>query len=117
MVITGFRRVGKSSLVRIYLNEREDPFMSIDVRKLYEMSFGNISSLHLTRLIGEELNKISKIEKLSSFLRKIRGISIHEAQWKSMRNSSNSPTCWKTSKPSPRKTTRISSSSSMKPSI
>jgi len=77
VVVTGLRRVGKSSLIRVYLNEHENYFMSIDVRKLYEMSFGNISSLHLTRLIGEELNKISKIEKLSSFLRKIRGISIH----------------------------------------
>lgn len=50
--------------------------MSVDARRLYEMSSGNISSLHFTKLITEEMNKFSKLEKFVDFLKKIRGVTI-----------------------------------------
>lgn len=76
VVVSGLRRVGKSSLVRVFLNEQGDPFLSIDARRLYEMSSGNISSLHFTKLIAEEVNKLSKLEKFVDFLKKIRGVTV-----------------------------------------
>ncbi|MDI3517348.1 MAG: uncharacterized protein PWP09_1414, partial [Thermotogota bacterium] len=51
----------------------------MDVRKLYEISGGNISSIHLARMLGDELSKLSKIQKFLSLLKRVRGISFEGA--------------------------------------
>ncbi|MDK2785659.1 MAG: uncharacterized protein PWQ80_338 [Thermotoga sp.] len=76
VVVTGLRRVGKSSLVRVFLNENRFPHITIDGRKLYEISGGNVSSLHLSRFLAEELSRVSRSQKLLNLLKRVRGISI-----------------------------------------
>lgn len=76
VVVTGFRRVGKSSLVRVFLNETKTNHVFIDGRKLFESSKGNISSLHLARVLKDELSKFSKSQIVLNFLSRIRGISV-----------------------------------------
>lgn len=76
VVITGLRRVGKSSLVKVFLNESESPFIILDGRKVYEMSGGNISSVHLLRVLSDEFAKLSKSQKIVNVLRRIRGVSV-----------------------------------------
>ncbi|PLV56064.1 ATP-binding protein [Thermotoga sp. SG1] len=76
VVVTGLRRVGKSSLVKVFLNEKKLPHITIDGRKLYESSGGNITSLHLSRFLAEELSRISRSQKLLNLLKRVRGISI-----------------------------------------
>ncbi|ABQ47741.1 ATPase [Thermotoga petrophila RKU-1] len=76
VVITGLRRVGKSSLVKVFLNESDLLHITVDGRRLYETSGGNISSHHLTRFLGEELSRISKSQKLLNVLKRVRGITV-----------------------------------------
>lgn len=76
VVVTGLRRVGKSSLIRVFLKESELPFVLVDGRKLYEMASGNISSLHFSQLLNSELSRLSKSQKILNFLTRIRGISV-----------------------------------------
>lgn len=76
VVITGLRQVGKSSLVKVFLNENDFLHMTVDGRRLYETSEGNISSHHLTKLLGEELSRISKSQKLLNVLERVRGITV-----------------------------------------
>lgn len=75
VVVTGLRRVGKSSLIRVFLKESKLPFVMVDGRKLYEMTSGNISSLQLSQLLNSELSRLSKSQKILNFLTRVRGIS------------------------------------------
>ncbi len=76
IVVTGLRRVGKSSIVRVFLNENSLPNVYIDGRRIYEMSGGNMGSYALYRALESEFSRLSKSRKILNFLRRIKGINI-----------------------------------------
>ncbi|PLV59757.1 AAA family ATPase [Thermotoga sp. KOL6] len=76
VVVTGVRRVGKSSLIKVFLNEKRIPHLIVDGRKLYESSHGHISSTHLCKVLSDELSKFSKSQAILNLLKRIRGISV-----------------------------------------
>ena len=76
IVVTGLRRVGKSSIIRVFLNESGFPFITVDGRRVYEKSGGNISSSALLNVLRDEFSKLSKSQKLLNFLRRIKGVSL-----------------------------------------
>lgn len=75
-IITGLRRVGKSSLVNVFLHEGNYTFVCLDGRKLYQVSGGNITSLHLSQILNEEFLKLSKSQRFLNFLKRIKGVSV-----------------------------------------
>ncbi|MEJ5229641.1 MAG: ATP-binding protein [Pseudothermotoga sp.] len=77
VVVSGLRRVGKSSLVRVFLNETNRPHVFVDGRRLYESSKGNISLLHLSKVLKDELSKFSKSQLVMNFISRIRGITVN----------------------------------------
>ncbi len=76
VVVTGLRRVGKSSVVRVFLSENSLPFIYVDGRRVYEMSGGSMGSHALQRALEMEFSRLSKSRKLLNFLKKIKGINI-----------------------------------------
>ena len=76
IVVTGLRRVGKSSVIRVFLNESGFPFITVDGRRVYEKGRGSISSSALLNVLREEFSKLSKSQKFLNFLRRIKGVSL-----------------------------------------
>jgi len=80
VLLTGVRRIGKTSLLLVTLNETRVPFILIDARKLKQ----NYGLKDLYMLISESLS--SSIDKLGDILKKIRGVEIFgisvELSWK-----------------------------------
>lgn len=59
VVVYGLRRVGKTSLLHVFLNEKEIPYVLIDVRELY-LENGYISVQILSRKIIQEFENFLK---------------------------------------------------------
>jgi AAA+ ATPase superfamily predicted ATPase len=80
LIITGIRRIGKTSVMNVALNESKIPFIVIDCRKLKE----NYSRAELYRVFSEALSSI--LDKIKEILSRIRGITILgnfvEISWK-----------------------------------
>ncbi|MGC9047576.1 MAG: AAA family ATPase [Caldisphaera sp.] len=80
VLLTGVRRIGKTSLLFVFLNEIKVPFILIDARKL-KQNYG-LKDLYI--LLSESLS--SSFDKLADVLRKIREIKIFdmsvELSWK-----------------------------------
>ncbi|PZC52397.1 ATP-binding protein [Mesotoga sp. TolDC] len=74
-LITGIRRVGKSSLMRVAIAETEQDSMMIDVRRIYSDSSGSIGRVDLSYAIQGELEKKLKKEKIKALLNKVKGVS------------------------------------------
>ncbi len=72
---TGLRRVGKSSLIRVSIEESKFPSIELDGRLLYMNSSGNIKKMHLIQQIERELTNFSSTEKLLRSLKTLSGIS------------------------------------------
>ena len=70
MVVTGIRRIGKTSIINVALNETGIPYVIIDCRSLRD----NYGKADLYRLMSNALS--SSLDKLIDVLRRIRGISI-----------------------------------------
>ncbi|MGC9153945.1 MAG: AAA family ATPase [Vulcanisaeta sp.] len=70
IVVTGIRRIGKTSVINVALNEVGLPYVLIDCRSLRD----NYGRPDLYRLISNALS--SSLDKLVDVLRRIRGISI-----------------------------------------
>ncbi len=70
IVVTGIRRIGKTSIINVALNEAGIPYVIIDCRSLRD----NYGRADLYRLISNALS--SSLDKLIDVLRMIRGISI-----------------------------------------
>ncbi|WP_338604677.1 ATP-binding protein [Sulfolobus tengchongensis] len=70
IILTGVRRIGKTSLLLVALHESKIPYIILDARKLRE----NYALKDLYSLLSEALS--SSLDKLKDVLRKIRGISI-----------------------------------------
>lgn len=70
LVITGIRRIGKTSVMNVALNESKIPFAVLDCRKLKE----NYSRADLYRVFSEALSSI--VDKIKDILARIKGINI-----------------------------------------
>ncbi len=75
-LVTGLRRVGKSSIVRVFLNESSVYYIYIDGRRVYEISSGSMGSHSLYRVLELEFARLSKSRKFLNFLKRVRGINI-----------------------------------------
>ena len=75
-VVTGLRRVGKSSLLRVFLEENEGPDIFIDARKLYAKGGGKITIPSLVSSLEKEMANLSKKAKISELLKRIKGINL-----------------------------------------
>ena len=72
IVIKGLRRTGKSSLLRVALNEAKTPHIVIDVRML-----GPLTPEKLYDIVAEALTDIlAKDQKLKKLLSKVKGLTI-----------------------------------------
>jgi AAA+ ATPase superfamily predicted ATPase len=76
-VITGIRRVGKSSLMRVAIAETEQDSIMIDVRRIYSDSSGSIGKADLSYAIQGELEKKLRKERIKTLLSKVKGVSFH----------------------------------------
>ena len=75
-LVTGLRRVGKSSLISVFLNESEFMHITIDGRKVYQGTSGNITHSDLVRELNTVLSKISNVQKISNFLKRVKGVNV-----------------------------------------
>jgi hypothetical protein len=76
VIVTGLRRVGKSSLIKAVLNELQEIPLFLDGRGLYSSSGGNITRFHLIGHIESELARVSLKYKIVKSLKELRGVSI-----------------------------------------
>ncbi len=67
VVVTGIRRIGKTSVINVALNEADIPYVLIDCRSLRD----NYGRSDLYRLISNALS--SSLDRLIDVLRRIRG--------------------------------------------
>ncbi|MFA4699577.1 AAA family ATPase [Pyrococcus kukulkanii] len=74
VIVLGIRRLGKSSLVNVFLNESPYPGIRIDARQLY-FQHKSVSPNALAKEILEGLIRISGIEKVKQLISGIRGVS------------------------------------------
>ncbi len=70
ILVTGIRRIGKTSVIRVALNEIDETKIIVDVRGLPE----NYSRLHLYSKLAEALSKTSN--RILEALKHVRGVSI-----------------------------------------
>ncbi|ARM75578.1 AAA family ATPase [Acidianus manzaensis] len=80
IVLSGVRRIGKTSLLLVALNESKLPFILIDARKLKD----NYGWKDIYELFSQALS--SSLDKIADIIRNIRGVSILgtsvELSWK-----------------------------------
>ncbi|OAA31824.1 hypothetical protein AT15_03060 [Kosmotoga arenicorallina S304] len=85
-IITGIRRIGKSSLMRVGLKEINASYLIIDARKMYTDSGGAISKFNLISQLQPELEKHLLKEKIKKALKNVKGFMIAgnsiEFNWK-----------------------------------
>jgi len=75
MLVLGLRRSGKSSVIRIALNELNFPYIYIDLRKFEET--GYISYKDLILELQREINRLTKrFPNVIDFLKRIEGVKI-----------------------------------------
>ncbi len=75
-LLTGVRRVGKSSLIRVLSNEPGLESLLIDGRALYANSGGNVRKMDLVSSMEKGLESFSKFERLKGFLKNLKGVSM-----------------------------------------
>jgi AAA+ ATPase superfamily predicted ATPase len=69
----GVRRIGKTSLLKVFLNENNYPHIFINARKLSEYQY-SVSGLY--KLFSEALNQMRISSKLVDYLKSLSGIKI-----------------------------------------
>lgn len=73
-LVLGIRRVGKTSLLKVFVNESNYPWIFIDARRLSEYGYSKIG---LYKLLSEELNRRKKLlDRIMNYLKVIKGIRI-----------------------------------------
>ncbi|MCW6168796.1 MAG: ATP-binding protein [Thermoplasmatales archaeon] len=81
IIIYGQRRMGKTSLLNVALNESDAPFIIIDARELYKKKSLIYETDILNLLLNEFRRKASRTKKfkllLSGIASRIKGISFH----------------------------------------
>jgi len=74
LVMLGIRRIGKTSILKVYLNESDQPSIYIDARRLEEQGFRRSQ---LYQLLFEELNKLrSKWTSILDYLKILEGVQV-----------------------------------------
>lgn len=81
-LLLGIRRIGKTSVLKVALNELGAPYVYLDLRSLEDCSRAS-----LYRLLSEAISGIlPKWKRLGEFLKKVRGVSVYgfraEFDWK-----------------------------------
>jgi len=71
----GVRRIGKTSLLKVFLNESDYPHVYLNARKLADYGY---SVAGLYRVLSEELGKIRRLSQLLEYLKSIRGVRVGE---------------------------------------
>ncbi len=69
----GVRRVGKTSLLKVFLNENNYPYIYINARKLSEYQY-NVAGLY--KLFSESIAHTKFSNRLAEYLRSLRGVKI-----------------------------------------
>ncbi|CAB49524.1 AAA family ATPase [Pyrococcus abyssi] len=75
VILLGIRRLGKSSLLNVALNEIPIKSVKIDARKIYSQ-FGSVPHTALAEIILKEYTKTTPRERIKDVLKGIRGVSI-----------------------------------------
>ncbi|MEM0481489.1 MAG: ATP-binding protein [Nitrososphaerota archaeon] len=72
VLVLGVRRIGKTSLIRVALNQLDTPYVFVDLRALE-----SYEDRSLYRLLADELNKIIPLsKKILQYLKRVRGVSV-----------------------------------------
>ena len=70
----GIRRVGKTSVLKVFLNESNCPYIYVDARRLSEFGY---SKQGFYRLLSEEFTRVrGKFALITEYLKSIKGVSI-----------------------------------------
>jgi len=77
-MVTGLRRIGKSSLVRTVIKDKRYQSVCLDGRAMYANSGGNIKKADLIQRLQNALSEFSNFEKFKVFLSNVRGISVKD---------------------------------------
>ncbi len=77
-MVTGLRRIGKSSLVRTVINDKRYQNVCLDGRAMYAGAGGNIKKSDLVQRFQNALSDFSDFEKFKTFLKNIEGISFKD---------------------------------------
>jgi len=75
IVIQGMRRLGKSSLLNVALTQSKLPSIKLDLREIY-FAHGSVSKFYLYRFLSQELSRLSRSYRISSWLKKVQRIKI-----------------------------------------
>lgn len=83
-LLLGVRRIGKTSILKSFLNSLSVPYIYLDLRILEEEGY---SKVHLYQLLSNSITKcVSKWGKMVEYLRSIKGVSVSgfkvEFDWK-----------------------------------
>jgi AAA+ ATPase superfamily predicted ATPase len=78
ILVTGIRRIGKSSLVRTVIKDGRYELVYLDGRAMYAGSGGNIKKADLIQRLQEALSDFSNFEKIKRFLENVEGISLKD---------------------------------------
>jgi len=74
-LLLGIRRVGKTSVLKVSLNELNAPYVYLDLRMLEEEGYSRVA---FYRLLSEALtNTVSKWSNLVDYLRSIKGVGVY----------------------------------------
>jgi len=74
ILVLGVRRIGKTSLLKVFINESDYPAIYVDARKLSEYGY---SKAGLYRVLAESFNKQRRlVERLVEYLKRIKGIRV-----------------------------------------
>jgi len=76
ILLLGLRRLGKSSLLNVALNELPNPSIKVDVRKTYS-EFSSVNRYVIGKMLLSAMSgKRKLLEEAKIFLKKVRGITI-----------------------------------------
>ncbi|ALM76598.1 AAA family ATPase [Thermococcus barophilus] len=74
VLLLGMRRLGKSSLLNVALNELPNPSVKIDVRKTYS-EYSSVNRYIIGKILLSSLSGKKLVEEVKSFLSRVRGIT------------------------------------------
>ncbi len=74
ILVLGIRRIGKTSVLKVFLNECSQPFIFIDARRLSELGY---SRSGLYSLLSEEFTRLrGRLATIADYLKNIHGVSV-----------------------------------------
>lgn len=78
VLVLGIRRLGKSSLVNVWLNESGMPYVKLDAREVF-FSQGSLSTYHVYNVLSHEFTKIASRGRFSTLLealKRVKGVRV-----------------------------------------